>query len=304
MKRISQKRIFYRRRLTGLSFLVFILFFTVCSPKEVHIETARKFIKKWNYDRALTEIIAYRGHQDAEVQYLLGYCYLRKNENDQAFDYFTRSLQIGSEFRDSIIDIYNVLARNALRIKEAERALTFYHTLAHLIPDYDQADNFFIVGDLNYETGNFPAALTAYAQALRVDSLSKRSKTTKYRYIKCLKECDSLELALPMAAEQYENLKTSANLLLLNEVRYALGERALESGFLDSATVFFEEIIALREPKSLLDGSYYYLGEINYRRGNYEVALEMYKKVLRLNPYEKGEFVRKSKERIHEIKEM
>lgn len=288
----------------GLGTLVVSALFIACSQKEAHIEIARQFIKKWNYDRALTEIIAYRGHDDAEVQYLLGYCYLRKNESDQAFDYFEQSLHLSDQYKDSIIDIYNILARNALRIKEAERALTFYHALARLIPDYDQADNFFVVGDLNYENGNYRAALIAYTQALLVDSISATARTARYRYIKCLKECDSLNAALPLALEQYDNLKTSANLLLLNEIRFTLGERALANGFLDSAASFFEEIIALREPKSLLDGSYYYLGEINYRKANYDIALEMYKKVLRLNPYEKGEFVKKSKERIQEIKEM
>jgi hypothetical protein len=39
-------------------------------------------------------------------------------------------------------------------------------------------------------------------------------------------------------------------------------------------------------------------------RDNFPPALEAYKKVLRLNPYEKGELVKKAKARIEEIKEI
>jgi tetratricopeptide (TPR) repeat protein len=67
--------------------------------------------------------------------------------------------------------------------------------------------------------------------------------------------------------------------------------------------VFFELIISMQEPKSLLDDAYFFVGEIYLKRNNLDKALEAYKKVLRLNPYEKGEVVRKAKERIKEIKE-
>jgi len=46
------------------------------------------------------------------------------------------------------------------------------------------------------------------------------------------------------------------------------------------------------------------VGEIHFMRKNFSPALEAYKKVLRLNPYEKGEIVKRTKARMEEIKEM
>ena len=71
----------------------------------------------------------------------------------------------------------------------------------------------------------------------------------------------------------------------------------------DSAQVLFELITAHNDPKSLLDDAYFYLGEIYLKRGEFKAALEAYKKVLRLNPYEKGEIIKVTKERIKEVKE-
>jgi len=281
----------------------FILFFINCSNKTEHIKKAREFIKKWDYDRALTEIISYRKEQDAEVQYLLGYCYLKKNVFEEAANYFKNSLAIDDLFKDSIINIYDKLAKNALRINEPERALIFYQEAAKLVPEYEQASNLFLIAGLNFKKGNYPAALKAFMRAFEIDSTSEQAKKAKYNYIKTLKECDSLEQALHLAEEEYEKLKTAANMLQLNEIRFELGRKLFTEGALDSASLFFEQILAMQEPKSLLDISYFYMGEIHLKKGDQSTALKMYKKVLRLNPYEKGEIVKKAKERIKELKE-
>ncbi len=283
-----------------LSFL--ILFFISCSQKEERIKSARKFIGEWNYDRALTEIIAHRNENDAEIQYLLGYCYLKKNEFGEAAVYFEKSLAITDGFKDSILELYTIHAENALRINEAERALFLYQEVAKLIPEYDQANNLFLVGDMNFEKGNYPAAVVAYRRALEIDSISPTAKAVKHKLITALKESDSLTLALQLATEEYEKLKTAANLLQLSEIQFALGSTLFNEGQFDSAMIFFGNITASQEPKSLLDDAYFYCAEIYLKKENFSAALEAYKKVLRLNPYEKGEIVKKAKERIQEIK--
>ena len=279
------------------------LMVTSCSNKAERIANARKYIKTWNYDRALTEIISYRKAKDAEIQYLLGYCYLKKNEFGEAAIYFQKSLVNSEFFKDSVIALYNGLSRNAIKIKEPQRALFFYGEIAKLVPTYEQASNLFLVGDLNFNNGNYPASIQAYTKALAIDSISKQARRVKQKLVKALFESNSFYKALPLAQEQYEKLKTAANLLQLSEIHFALGHNLLNEGLLDSAQVFFELIISMQEPKSLLDDAYFFVGEIYLKRNNLDKALEAYKKVLRLNPYEKGEVVRKAKERIKEIKE-
>ncbi len=289
-------------RLILLTFML-TLMLTSCSNKAERIANARKYIKTWNYDRALTEIISYRKAKDAEIQYLLGYCYLKKNEFGEAAIYFQKSLVNSEFFRDSVIALYNGLSRNAIKIKEPQRALFFYGEIAKLVPTYEQASNLFLIGDLNFDNGNYPASIQAYTKALAIDSISKQARRVKQKLVKALFESNSFYEALLLAQEQYEKLKTAANLLQLSEIHFALGHSLLNEGLLDSAEVFFELIISMQEPKSLLDDAYFFVGEIYLKRNNLDKALEAYKKVLRLNPYEKGEVVRKAKERIKEIKE-
>lgn len=275
-----------------------------CFSTEERIENARTFIREWNYDRALTEIISLRHSKNAEIQYLLGYCYLKKNEFDEAALYFEQSLATSHMFRDSILSLYNGLAHNALRIDEPERALYLYQECARLIPEYDQANNLFLVGDLHFEKGTYPAAVEAYSRALEIDSTSEKAKNIIPQLITALRESNRFARALRLARDEYDKLKTAANLWQLSSVQYAVGVKLFEEGNLDSAKVFFDHIIASQEPKSLLDDAYFYAGEIYFLKNNYPLALEAYKKVLRLNPYEKGDVVKKAKARIEEIKEL
>ena len=289
-------------RLILLTFMLTLMLVS-CSNKAERIANARKYIKTWNYDRALTEIISYRKAKDAEIQYLLGYCYLKKNEFGEAAIYFQKSLVNNEFYKDSVIALYNGLSRNAIKIKEPQRALFFYGEIAKLVPTHEQASNLFLIGDLNFDNGNYPASIQAYTKALAIDSISKQARRVKQKLVKALFESNSFYEALLLAQEQYEQLKTAANLLQLSEIHFALGHDLLNEGLLDSSQVFFEMIISMQEPKSLLDDAYFFVGEIYLKRNNLDKALEAYKKVLRLNPYEKGEVVRRAKERIKEIKE-
>jgi tetratricopeptide (TPR) repeat protein len=293
----------HMRRLLLIGVVICITLFTSCARKEERIKNARTFMKTWNYDRALTEIISYRNDRDPEIQYLLGYCYLKKNEFESAARYFETSLSESEFFKDSIITIYNGLAQNAIKINEPERALFFYQEIAKLVPEYEQASNLFILGDLNFEQGNYLSALQAYQEALRIDSVSPQAIATRPKFIRSLAETDNLTLALKLATEEYENLKTAANLLLMTEIKFTVGKNFFDAGLFDSAQVYFEQITEYFEPKSFLDDAYFYLGEIFLKRNLLDTALEFYKKVLRLNPYEKGDIIKKTKERIKEIEE-
>jgi tetratricopeptide (TPR) repeat protein len=286
------------------SITIFLIIATTgCTRRDERVANAREFISQWNYDRALTEIISFRNDKDAELQYLIGYCYLRKNEHAEAFQYFKNSLDIDTTFRDSIIRIYNVLSENAIKINEPERALFLYQEITKLVPEYEQSSNLFLIGDLNYDSNNFDAAIRAYTRALEIDSTSDQAKVARPRLIRALAAIGRYDKALAMSEAEYERIETAANLLLLSEIELALGIRYFDAGRLDSAEVYFGHIIANQEPKSMLDDAYYYTAEIYYRKGDMDAAHEYYKKVLRLDPYQKGELTKKAKERITEIKE-
>uniref|UniRef100_A0A7C4XFN3 Tetratricopeptide repeat protein n=1 Tax=candidate division WOR-3 bacterium TaxID=2052148 RepID=A0A7C4XFN3_UNCW3 len=286
-----------------LLFIPLIILEIACSQKEEHIKNARRFIKELNYERALIEILNYRESNDTEIQYLLGFCYLKKNEPNEAKVYFKNCLEIDTLFKDSIITLYNNLAKNALRISDLNKALALYQDLSDLVPDYKEADNLFLIGDLNFEQGNYPSAISAYKRAFSVDSTSPVAKKSIKKFIKSLVECDSIERALKIARAEFKKSKVAENVLQLGEIEYLMGLKFFNQAELDSARNMFTDVIAMGEPKSLLDDSYFYLGEIQYAKDSLDRAIESYKKVLRLNPYQKGELVKKAQERIKEIKE-
>jgi len=279
------------------------LLFIACGQKQERINTARRLINEWNYERAISELISYRAAKDPEIQYLLGYCYLKKNEFNEAANYFTNSLSRDSTFKDSIAAAYIRLAKNALKVTDSNRAVMLYQELSKLVPEAVQADDLFLIGDLNYEQGNYPLVIPAYRKALSVDSTSPAARRARSKLIKSLIACDSLALALNLATTEYERSKIAENVLQLGEIKFAVGKRLFDLGLSDSAKFYFREVIAQQEPKSLLDDVYFYLGEIFFKQDSLTLALDSYKRVLRLNPYQKGDIVQKTQERIKEIKE-
>jgi tetratricopeptide (TPR) repeat protein len=279
-----------------------IILVTGCSREAERIRNARRFISEWNYDRALMEVLNYRNSNNPEIQYIIGYCYLRKNEYDEAAKYFQQSLAIDTVYRDTIIRIYTNIARNAVKIGDLDKALFLYQELAKTTPGFEQAQNLFLMGDMNFEQGNFPAAAMAYRRAIEIDSSSAASKKARRKLIKALVECDSIELAYELARKEYDRSKIAENVLQLGEIMFALGKRLFESGRIDSAKSFFKAMVEHQEPKSLLDETYFYIGEIYLQQDSSAAALEAYKRVLKLNPYQKGEFVRRARMRIEELK--
>ena len=283
-------------------FACLLVLSVACGRRAEHVRTARSFISQWNYDRALTEIIQYRTAHDPEIQYLIGICYLRKNEYREAMNYFRASLNADSAYRDSIVKVYSSLARNAMAINDMPRALRHYQDLSNLIPESDQSNNLFAIGDLNFDQRNYLSAVEAYTRALELDSVSRRAKTARPKLIKALVNCDSFERALRLATRDYERLKVAENLLIMSEIKFNIGQRLLAVEQYDSAKVYFQSIIDQQEPKSLLDDSYFYLGEIYVKCDSIDAALNAYKKVLNLNPYQKGDIVKKAQERLNQLK--
>ncbi|MEO0160869.1 MAG: tetratricopeptide repeat protein [candidate division WOR-3 bacterium] len=284
------------------SYFLIILLLT-CAAQDVHVKNARRFIGQWNYDRALVELLKYRETPDAEVQYLIGVCYFGKNEYDQAKEHFKIALDNDTIFKDSIINVYNTATKKALAISDFKKALYFSRILADLIPDHRQADNLFLMADLNFREGDYHNALLGYLKAFDIDSTSEVARRSIKNFLRTLIACDSLKRAHALALKEYKKMRTSENLLLLGEINYLLGKKYFASNQYDSALIYFKEIAVSQEPKSLLDDSYFYIAEIFYNQENYSQALEYYKKVLRLNPYQKGELVQKAQARIKEIKE-
>lgn len=287
-------------RFTPLIFALFLI--TACNRREEHVRAARNFISQWNYDRALTEIIQYRTKRDAEIQYLLGICYLRKNEYREALNYFRSSLAAESSYADSIVRIYSLLAKNAMAINDLTLALQHYHDLGRLVPRNDQSNNLFLIGDINFDQQNFVAAVEAYRRGLELDSSSRRARAIRSKLIKALVNCDRLDSALSLAEQDYQRLRIAENLLTMSEIKFEIGQRLFAAADFDSAQMYFQSIVNQQEPKSLLDDSYYYLGEIYYHQDSLAAALLAYQRVLKLNPYQKGEIVKKSQDRILEIK--
>jgi tetratricopeptide (TPR) repeat protein len=287
-------------------YFIFISLATIlvaCGQKQERIKNARKFINEWNYERAISELISLREDKDPVVSYILGYCYLRKNEPAEAANYFSRTLAVDSSFADSIADIYTKLANNALKVNETNRAVVLYDELSKLIPNAVGADDLFLIGDVNYDRGNHLVVIQAYQKALAIDSLSPAARRARSRLIRSLLASDSLAHALTLAKADYQRSKIADNVLQLGEITFAVGKKYFESQMFDSALIYFDEVRGHQEPKSLLDDVYFYLGEIYFRQDSLTLALDAYKKVLRLNPYQKGDLVPKAQARIREIKD-
>ncbi|MEO0225387.1 MAG: tetratricopeptide repeat protein, partial [candidate division WOR-3 bacterium] len=96
--------------------LFLFLVLLACDSRDYRISRAREFMQNWNYDRAMMELGRIKNNKDAEANFLLGQCYMGKNNYDEAYNSFRQAAQLDTTYIDSICAIYKNLIQKALKI--------------------------------------------------------------------------------------------------------------------------------------------------------------------------------------------
>lgn len=274
-----------------------------CSDRNYRVNKARDFIRNWDYERALIELTPFKKARDGEILFLLGECSIGKNNYPLAREHFKRAIELDSLYIDSVNQIYKILVQKSLKVDDSERAIFFFDELLMLSPRLFFEPGFlFLMGDIYYQAQNYEKAAATYEEGMKIDSTSRAARDVLARLLESYEKTNNLAKALRLVEAEYERTKSSLLLVRLGKYYFDIGLAYFHKDLTDSARLYFEKLIDRNSPQSLLDDAHFYLGELVFRAGNYAEARFYYEKVLKLNPYRKGEIVEKAKTRLDEIK--
>ncbi len=283
-----------------------ILFFLIllgCTNRDYRINKAREFMQSWNYERALVELNPFKDKRDAMAHYLIGQCYLGKNNYEEARNYFKEAIQFDTIYIDSVDPVYKSLIQKSMKIEDTERAAFFFDQLLSLSPrPFFEPSFLFLMGDIYYNSKNYEKAAATYEKGMGLDSTSSAAKEVLTRLIESYEKSNNLRKALPLVEARYQKTKSSLFLVRLGKYYFDIALSSFEERSIDTARLYFEKVIESNTPQSMVDDAYFYLGEISFKLGNLSDAQTFYEKVIRLNPYRKGVVFEKAKARLEEIK--
>jgi len=283
--------------------LLLVVLFVACGNRDYRINKAREFIRKWDWGRAQIELEPFRKKQDPEALYLLGQCAIGKNTFEDARLYFKSAMGIDTTYIDSVDQVYKSLVRKSMRVNDADRAAFFFDQLCSLSPRLFFEPSFLILmGDIYYDRQNYEKAALTYEKSLQVDSTSQAAKEVMTKLIDAYEKSNNLKKALVLVEVRYAKTKSSLLLMRLGKYYFDIGIDYFQNKIRDTAQVYFMKIVESNAPQSLVDDSYFYLGEISFELGDFARARTCYEKVLHLNPYRKGVLVEKAKQRLEEIR--
>lgn len=283
--------------------LLLVAFFFACGNRDFRISKAREFIRKWDWGRAQIELEPFKKKPDAEALYLLGQCAIGKNTFDDAHRFFKSAMAIDTSYIDSVDQVYKSLIQKSMRVNDADRAAFFFDQILSLSPRPFFEPSFLnLMGDIYWDRQEYAKAALTYETSLKVDSTSPAAKEVMTKLIDAYEKSNNLKKALALVEIRYAKTKSSLLLMRLGKYYFDIGIGYFQEKTMDTAQSYLMKIVESNAPQSLVDDSYFYLGEISFDQGDFARAKTYYEKVLHLNPYRKGTLVEKAKQRLEDIK--
>lgn len=167
------------------------------------------------------------------------------------------------------------VARYHQRGGAPDRALAYYRRALTTLPPDSTLDVLYELGLLNEDLGRCDAAID-YFRAFRLGA--ERTGPRRWR---------------SLISEARWHTGSCA---------FSLARQAQRDGRDAQALEYYGQTLELGEPENLLDQAWLERGEILYRAGRFDEALEAYRTVLQRNPSRTGQLVERAQRRIDEIR--
>ncbi len=261
-------------------------------------ERGDRLLAAGSVDEAIAEYklaLRQRG-EDADVLVRLGSAYGRRGEVEAALQYFRRTLEQDSAYRDAVaIELTEAarVARDEGSLDNMARALEMVQPMGtEYLPldlKLDLAEHYVTVSD-------YSRALPLYISAL---GSGETGPETWLATARAFQESGFERFLESPAARRGAG---SASRWQYGQCLFEVAEQDRVAGRSAPALKRLDLLIGQGVPRTLLDRAHFSRGEILRRVGNLDAAQLDYEKVLDLNPALTGPLVRVAQERIREIR--
>ncbi|RKX69895.1 hypothetical protein DRP53_06775 [candidate division WOR-3 bacterium] len=280
---------------------ILLLLFLFCSDRAQRLRRAREYISRFAYREAEGELLPFRDKPDAEARYLLGICALAKRDLIKAKTHFSVVVELDTTYRDSITRVYLASIKKQISVNDYKRAESLFADLVAIVPNPNLGSEIRYLGEIYYRERNYRYAIPILLSVVQSETVKTRVWKVKRMLIECYTEEGEYGKALALIEDLIAQGLDGGLVIARGMAYFRLAERFKREGEFDSAEYYARATIENLMPKSLIDDSYYILGEIYEARKDTGKALSYFKKVIRLNPYLKGTLVQKARAKIESL---
>lgn len=252
---------------------------TVENKKELNLLLGQIYFEQKRFDKALPLLEHYVQTTDKvskEVMYELAYCYFDANQTDKAIEAFKQLSNekdsLGQNSMYLLGDLYlktnqKVNARNAFQYSADNNSNSFQQEVSR-----------FNYAKLSYELGYNDIALTSINQFLSTYPNSSYTNEAKEILINLLANGNNFAEALRLY--QSFGKPTPTMQKIYTRILFGRATEYISNGQLDEANGLLDKIIRDPQPGNVLPFAYFWKGEIAYRQGRFDIAIQNLNKYL------------------------
>ena len=255
-------------------------------------------------DEALAEYqLAVRQGHTAEAYARVGHTYAELGRVEEARDFYRQAAERDRRWADQAGADLLHLARDAESRSDRFQMASAVETALEFLPGLSVEELAFPLARHYFRDGNFSSALPLYQKALA--SAPDSAADVLMEVGTALEEVGDCVSALGL----FESFRAQARPWERNEVdwhigtcSFALGRQRRADGDVEEALELVNRTIDVGEPKNILPQVWFERGEILSELGQCDDAVEAYRRVRVLDPAGTGAQVRRSEERIDELR--
>jgi tetratricopeptide (TPR) repeat protein len=287
------------RRIRIASYLfigVVVLLCTGCNREaRVKIHRAQEYMEKHEYGRAAETLETINpSRRTANVNLLLGKIYGIRFEFEKADHALQTTYDRFPAYRDSVLSTYRSIAERFVARKRTDLAILAYTSLLDLESEYNIGDGFYILGHHYVETNDLAKAMLFLEKAVAHVNDRRMLTKSKIELIDIYEVVGRYPEAIELALEE----ESTELVFRRGKLSYLYAQSLFSKREYDSALAYCESIIVIQSPRSLIDDTYFLMGEIFSANNNYLQAVKCYKEVVKMDKFGNSELAEMARKKI------
>jgi tetratricopeptide (TPR) repeat protein len=275
---------------------VLAVLFAGCNREAaVKLRRAQRHIEQNEYARAIEILETINpSNRTARVNLMLGRAYANQFEFEKADHALRSTCERFPAFKDSVLATFLSMAERFEKRKRTDLAIRAYSSLLDLESEYNIEKGFYTLGHYYVETNDLARAMIFLEKAVAHvtdKALLTRSKVELidiYESLGRYREAIDLSLDDPSTDIVFRRGKLS----------YLYAQSLFSKREFDSALAYCESVLVINTPRSIIDDTYYLMGEIFSANNNFKKAVECYREVVKMDKFGKSQLAVLARKKI------
>lgn len=274
----------------------FMAFLGGCNREaRVKIARAREHMEKREYGRAVETLETISpSRRTANVNLLLAEVYGIRFEFEKADHALRTTYERFPARKDTVLSAYLSLAERFEKRKRTDLAILAYTSLLELESEYNIGNGFYLLGHHYVETNDLAKAMLYFEKAVEYVTDKRTLTRSKIELIDIYEGVGRYREAIEISLDD----QSTDIVFRRGKLSFLYAQALFSKKEFDSALAYCESIIVINSPRSLIDDTYFLMGEIFSADNNYKEAVKCYREVVKLDKFGNSELAAMARKKI------